>query len=148
MADTMSIVRRRSLGSRLRDRRVSGWLFMLPLILINLVVVAVPSLLSVWYSFTDWTGISTRANFIGLQNYATLIADPEFLNGLVHNLLWTVFFLIVPMAMGPPVPAAVPDALLHPIHRGQCGECLDLAEHPRSRHRDRQLAGHQPARQS
>jgi raffinose/stachyose/melibiose transport system permease protein len=100
MADTMSIVRRRSLGSRLRDRRVSGWLFMLPLILINLVVVAVPSLLSVWYSFTDWTGISTRANFIGLQNYATLIADPEFLNGLVHNLLWTVFFLIVPMAMG------------------------------------------------
>jgi raffinose/stachyose/melibiose transport system permease protein len=85
---------------RLRNRRVSGWLFMLPLIAINLVVVAIPSLLSVWYSFTDWTGISTRARFIGLDNYAALTRDAEFVNGLLHNLLWTVFFLVVPMAMG------------------------------------------------
>jgi raffinose/stachyose/melibiose transport system permease protein len=85
---------------RLRDRRVSGWLFMLPLVAINLVVVAIPSVLSVWYSFTDWTGISTRARFIGLDNYAALTRDAEFVNGLLHNLLWTVFFLVVPMAMG------------------------------------------------
>jgi raffinose/stachyose/melibiose transport system permease protein len=87
-------------GDRLRDRRVSGWLFMLPLIAINVVVVAIPSVLSVWYSFTDWTGISTRAHFIGLDNYVALTRDAEFLNGLLHNLLWTVFFLVVPMTMG------------------------------------------------
>ncbi|TDS74840.1 carbohydrate ABC transporter membrane protein 1 (CUT1 family) [Amnibacterium kyonggiense] len=91
--------RRRSFGVRVRDRRVAGWLFMLPLIAVNVVVVLVPAASSVYYSFTDWSGIG-GANFIGLQNYAQLLKDGEFLNGLWHNILWTIFFLIVPMAMG------------------------------------------------
>ncbi|GAA3352989.1 hypothetical protein GCM10017744_004320 [Streptomyces antimycoticus] len=86
--------------ARLRDREVSGWLFLLPLIAFNLFVVLVPSAFSVWYSFTDWTGISSKAKFIGLENYRNLFRDPEFVQGLEHNVLWTVFFLIVPMAMG------------------------------------------------
>ncbi|AQW56201.1 carbohydrate ABC transporter permease [Streptomyces violaceusniger] len=86
--------------ARLRDRRVSGWLFLLPLIAFNLFVVLVPSTFSVWYSFTDWTGISSKAKFIGLENYRNLFRDPEFVQGLEHNVLWTLFFLIVPMAMG------------------------------------------------
>ncbi len=85
---------------RLRDRKVSGWLFLLPLVLFNLFVILVPSAYSVWYSFTDWTGISDRANFIGLDNYKRLLHDPEFVQGLIHNILWTLFFLVVPMTMG------------------------------------------------
>ncbi|MFJ9173730.1 carbohydrate ABC transporter permease [Streptomyces sp. NPDC102360] len=85
---------------RLRDRRVSGWLFLLPLVALNVFVVLVPSAFSVWYSFTDWTGISSKAHFIGLANYRNLFHDPEFVQGLVHNILWTLFFLVVPMAMG------------------------------------------------
>ncbi|MFI5614401.1 carbohydrate ABC transporter permease [Amycolatopsis sp. NPDC051903] len=92
--------RRGGVRSKLRDRRVSGWLFLVPLIVFNLVVVLVPSAFSVWYSFTDWTGISSKATFVGFANYADLVRDPEFVQGLVHNLLWTAFFLVVPMAMG------------------------------------------------
>ncbi|MBB4683970.1 carbohydrate ABC transporter permease [Amycolatopsis jiangsuensis] len=92
--------RRGRLWGKLRDRRISGWLFLLPLLLFNLVVVLVPSGFSIWYSFTDWTGISGKANFIGFGNYASLVRDPEFVQGLVHNILWTLFFLIVPMVMG------------------------------------------------
>ncbi|MGW0735526.1 carbohydrate ABC transporter permease [Streptomyces sp. NPDC002851] len=91
---------RSGLPSRLRDRRVSGWLFLLPLIILNLFVVLIPSAFTVWYSFTDWTGISNKANFVGLDNYANLFHDPEFVQGLQHNILWTLFFLTVPMAMG------------------------------------------------
>ena len=72
---------------------------MLPLIAVNVVVILVPSLSSVYYSFTDWSGIGD-ASFIGWQNYATLLTDPEFTNALWHNVLWTLFFLVVPMAMG------------------------------------------------
>lgn len=92
--------RRGGLRNKLRDRRVSGWLFLLPLLAFNLVVVLIPSAFSIWYSFTDWTGISSKATFAGLGNYADLVRDPEFVQGLVHNLLWTAFFLVVPMAMG------------------------------------------------
>jgi raffinose/stachyose/melibiose transport system permease protein len=91
--------RRRSFRVRIGQRQVSGWLFMIPMIAFNLCVVAVPSLFTIYYSFTDWTGVGT-ANFIGLGNYTALFADPEFGNALWHNILWTIFFLIVPMAMG------------------------------------------------
>jgi raffinose/stachyose/melibiose transport system permease protein len=72
---------------------------MAPLLLVNLVVIAGPGVLSVWYSFTDWSGLGP-ANFIGLDNYRRLFADPEFRAALWHNTLWTAFFLTVPMTMG------------------------------------------------
>jgi raffinose/stachyose/melibiose transport system permease protein len=72
---------------------------MLPLVLINAFVILIPSIFALYFSLTDWTGIG-EAHFIGLTNYQALLADSEFLNGLWHNVLWTIFFLIVPMTMG------------------------------------------------
>ena len=92
-------VRRRTLRTRIADRRVGGWLFMIPLIVSNLCVVAVPSLFTIYFSFTDWSGVGA-ANFIGIDNYVALFRDLEFGNALWHNILWTIFFLIVPMIMG------------------------------------------------
>lgn len=84
---------------RLRDHRVKGWVFLLPLLTINVVVVLIPSLSSVYYSLTDWSGIG-GAEFIGFDNYVRLFADPAFHNALTHNLQWTAFFLVVPMSLG------------------------------------------------
>lgn len=85
---------------RARRRRTAvGFAFMAPLLLINLVVIAIPGSEAVWYSFTDWSGIGA-AHFIGLSNYTHLFGDPDFRNALQHNVEWTVFFLTVPMAMG------------------------------------------------
>jgi len=86
-------------GSAARRRAVVAWLFMLPLLVVNAVVVAVPSLSSLYYSFTDWTGIGD-AHWVGLDNYVEMAADDDFRNALVHNLEWTAFFLVVPMTMG------------------------------------------------
>jgi len=72
---------------------------MAPLLVINILVIAVPGAESVWYSLTDWTGIGP-AKFVGLDNYTHLFSDPAFRNALKHNAMWTAFFLIVPMAMG------------------------------------------------
>lgn len=83
----------------LRDNSVKGWLFMVPLILVNGLVILVPALSAVYYSMTDWTGIG-GASFIGLENYVTMLSDPNFATALWHNIHWTIFFLIVPMAMG------------------------------------------------
>lgn len=73
---------------------------MLPLLVVNVVVILFPAMSALYYSFTDWTGIGTGANFTGLTNYFALVRDPEFSNALVHNVEWTLFFLIVPMALG------------------------------------------------
>ena len=86
---------------RKRSKRpaVIAWMFMLPLVAVNVLVILGPGVMSVYYSLTDWTGIGA-AKFIGLQNYTHLFSDPEFRTGLWHNLYWTLIFLTVPMFMG------------------------------------------------
>ncbi|MET9245517.1 carbohydrate ABC transporter permease [Nonomuraea sp. NPDC051941] len=93
--------------------RLTAWLFIAPLLLVNLLVVAGPGLMSVYYSFTDWDGLD-EAHFVGLANYATLFGSPDFRGALLHNLLWTAFFLVVPMSMG-----LLGAFLLSRIKRGQ-----------------------------
>jgi raffinose/stachyose/melibiose transport system permease protein len=78
---------------------MTAWLFMLPLIVVNVLVILGPGVMSVYYSLTDWTGIG-GANFIGLTNYAQMLHDSAFAGAFLHNVWWTIFFLIVPMSMG------------------------------------------------
>jgi raffinose/stachyose/melibiose transport system permease protein len=82
-----------------RRRALIGWAFMLPLVLVNALVVLGPSVSALYYSLTDWSGIGS-ARWIGLDNYIELASDPEFLGAVWHNILWTAFFLVVPMTMG------------------------------------------------
>lgn len=72
---------------------------MLPLVVVNVLVIAGPGALSLYYSFTDWTGIG-GANFIGLANYRKMLNDGAFADAFLHNVWWTIFFLVVPMSMG------------------------------------------------
>ena len=76
-----------------------AWAFMLPLLGVNALVIVGPGVMSVYYSFTNWSGLGP-ANWVGLANYRQLASDPEFRNALEHNLYWTLIFLTVPMCMG------------------------------------------------
>jgi len=90
---------RRRRSRHLRSRRRLAWLFMAPLVAINLVVILGPSIAAIYYSFTDWTGIGTYT-WVGFENYTTLFSDAEFRSGITHNLYWTAIFLTVPVIMG------------------------------------------------
>lgn len=85
---------------RRRRRALVAWAFMLPMLVVNVVVIVGPSLESVYYSLTDWSGIGGGAHFIGFANYVTMFQSSEFWQAMFHNLVWTIFFLVVPMAMG------------------------------------------------
>ena len=86
-------------GGLRRRRALSAWLFMVPLVVINLLVILGPSVATVYYSFTDWSGIGS-AEFVGLQNYRDLLADETFWLAMWHNVVYTILFLTVPIAMG------------------------------------------------
>jgi raffinose/stachyose/melibiose transport system permease protein len=102
----------RRLGAR-AQRRLLAWIFVAPLLLVNLLVITGPGLASVFYSFTDWDGLSTP-EFVGLANYAEMLTSSPVLGALGHNVLWTLFFLVVPMSMG-----LVGAFLLSRLRRGQ-----------------------------
>jgi raffinose/stachyose/melibiose transport system permease protein len=81
---------------RLYRKYVVPWLFVLPIILINVVVVIGPSLSAFYYSLTDWSGIGP-AEFIGLENFRNIIFnDMDYRKAFSNNLLWLAFFLTVP----------------------------------------------------
>ena len=59
-----------------RERAIAGWLFMSPTMIIFGVFIVVPILFAIYFSLTDWNGISPpgEAQFIGVENYRTLLA--------------------------------------------------------------------------
>jgi raffinose/stachyose/melibiose transport system permease protein len=94
-------------------RKWRPWLFLLPLLFFNVVVILGPSLGTVYYAFTDWSGLG-NATWIGLGNFQRLLNDAIFWKAFRNNLIWCVLFLTVPIAM-----ALLGAALLANIRRGQ-----------------------------
>ena len=82
-----------------RWRGLGRWMFIVPLLLLNLTVIVGPSVAGLAVAFTDWSGIGAM-QFIGLANFRRLIQDPMFFKALTNNLIWTLIFLTVPVSLG------------------------------------------------
>lgn len=95
----------------LRRRRFIPWLFVLPILLIHLIVIIGPSAGAVYFSLTNWNGIG-GGTFIGLQNYAHILVDPDYWHAFLNNLLWLAFFLTVPVILG-----LIASSLIAPMKR-------------------------------
>jgi raffinose/stachyose/melibiose transport system permease protein len=94
-------------------KKVIPWLFILPILLINLIVVIGPSISSIYYSMTDWSGIGA-SRFIGLENYQHLFfEDGDFKKALLNNLTWLGIFLTIPFVI-----SLSASSLLSEIKRG------------------------------
>jgi len=94
-------------------KKVVPWLFVLPIIAVNVLVVAGPAVASVYYSMTDWSGVG-HAKFIGLDNFRRLFFhDDSFKHAFKNNLIWLGMFLTVPIAI-----ALIAASLLAPVRRG------------------------------
>lgn len=76
-------------------------LFTMPLFLIFLVVVVIPFIIGIYYSFITWDGIpSTPKVFVGFDNYATLFQDQRFMDSAWNTLKFTLFALISVNVLG------------------------------------------------
>lgn len=82
-----------------RLNALGRWAFLMPVLLLNLIVVVLPSIAGLLVSFTDWTGYNTPG-FVGLRNFERLFNDEIFFLALRHNLVWTAVFLTVPIFIG------------------------------------------------
>lgn len=74
-------------------------LYLLPTLAINVVVILIPACLTIALAFFAWDGIGTP-RWVGLGNFEALWADRVFWRALRNNVVWTLIFLTVPIAMG------------------------------------------------
>ena len=74
-------------------------LYLVPTLLINVVIILIPALLTIALAFFRWDGIGLPV-FIGLGNFENLWEDRTFWTAVTNNLIWTLIFMTVPIAMG------------------------------------------------
>lgn len=68
--------------------------FLSPAFLFFVVFIIVPTIASVYYSFTSWDGVSPDVKFIGIRNYIEIFTSKRFYNALKNTVLLTVFISI------------------------------------------------------
>ncbi len=78
----------------MRNRDTIFWLLLTPVIFALLVVVIIPFLLGLYYSFTDWNGFGD-VQFLGFEHYIELFKDKEFM----HSLTFTIKFSIASIVL-------------------------------------------------
>ncbi|MDQ0223969.1 raffinose/stachyose/melibiose transport system permease protein [Metabacillus niabensis] len=86
-------------GLYMRTRDLAYWLFLAPVLLALLLVIIVPLLIGVYYSFTDWNGIKV-GSFVGLENYIDAFKDKEFLASLWFTVKFSVVSIIFTNVIG------------------------------------------------
>lgn len=76
-------------------------LFLLPTIIIFTIVVLIPFIQGIPYSFTNWKSIvNTKKDFIGLKNYKYLITNKYFLESLGITFKFTILYMLSSNIMG------------------------------------------------
>lgn len=85
---------------RQRESR-TGWILMIPALMILALVFAYPILRAFWLStFTQNLGTQLTAEFSGLTNYARLLGDSRFWQSLWNTSVFTAFSITLELLIG------------------------------------------------
>ena len=80
-------IKSKSTKSKKKKYDNCAFLYLLPTLLLIVTFVAVPMVMTLGYSFTDWTGFA-GFNLIGFRNFEFLITDPIFWQSIRLTFLW------------------------------------------------------------
>ncbi|MFB6367007.1 carbohydrate ABC transporter permease [Paenibacillus elgii] len=75
--------------------------FVGPALLVYAIIMVLPFLLGLYYSFSNWNGVSSQIDWVGLQNYRTIITDdPDFGRAFWFTARFTVAVVLISNGLG------------------------------------------------
>ncbi len=80
-----------------KEKSLVFWLFVAPALLAFILVVVIPFIFGIYYSFTNWTSSARTGGglkFVGLQNYIGSFSDATFLHAFYITVLYTVMSMV------------------------------------------------------
>ncbi len=83
-----------------RSKKLTFFFFALPGVLLYSTFFIFPVGLGIYYSFTDWDGITRKYDFIGFTNYLDIFKDERFLKALMFNVIYCVLLTIAIVGRG------------------------------------------------
>jgi len=88
---------------KVNSRMIAFYLMVLPAALLFFVFHTFPALQGIYYSFTNWNGITLDYDFVGFKNYLNLFQDPAVIDSYVFTfkfaILAAVFINIISLAI-------------------------------------------------
>lgn len=79
------------------------WIFMIPAVVLYIMFQGYPICVSIFYSTLDWSGMTSSAAFVGMDNFKQLLRDKYFLNAVLNSfkymLLCVPIQLVVSLAL-------------------------------------------------
>ncbi|RME60992.1 MAG: sugar ABC transporter permease, partial [Caldilineae bacterium] len=75
--------------------RILPYVLLAPSVIIVLIFFVIPSVQSLYLSFYRVSPLGNRRIFIGLENFARLVQDPEYLNAIRVSVEFALFVVIV-----------------------------------------------------
>jgi raffinose/stachyose/melibiose transport system permease protein len=82
-----------------KHRQIVNILFLFPLVFSFFITVLLPFVCGVFYSLTDWNGVSYH-EFIGLKNYITMFRERAFAYSFFITFLYTVINMVLVNVVG------------------------------------------------
>jgi ABC-type sugar transport system permease subunit len=76
-----------------------AWTILIPVLLYYTLFAAVPVILNVIVSFSDWNGISKIA-WVGFENYVRYFKDPLYVQIFLNTAFFTIFSLLIGIPLG------------------------------------------------
>lgn len=81
------------MNNTIREKR-DFWIFIMPCLFALTLVVIIPFLIGIYYTFTNWNGANPAYSFVGIENYIGLIKDKQFLYSFKITIIYTVASVI------------------------------------------------------
>ncbi|MCM3658121.1 sugar ABC transporter permease [Agromyces mediolanus] len=75
-----------------------AYLYLVPAFAFYLVFLVRPVVESIWIALFDWDGI-TASEWVGFDNFAGVLADPQIWQATLHSLVFVVFYALLPTAL-------------------------------------------------
>lgn len=69
------------------------WAFLLPTLGFYIIFQGWPIICSVYYSLLNWSGLTSNALFVGLDNYQALLKDSQFWNAFKNSFKYAILYV-------------------------------------------------------
>jgi raffinose/stachyose/melibiose transport system permease protein len=85
----------------MKTNRLYPWYFSSGALIVYFIFIVLPSFIGMYYSFTDWNSFQPVKNFIGFDNYYTIIfGDRVYMAYIQNTLIFTLVTSIAKTVMG------------------------------------------------
>ncbi len=77
------------------------WGFLTPSLIAFIMVVLIPFIVGIYYSFTDWNAVPNQAiHFLGWANYKESFDDPQLVKSFVTTFIYSVYAILLINVIG------------------------------------------------